>query len=206
MANEPTIRLSKTIIEHLMKIYEKGGLALAILLIGSLTMVFAFWLSNNGSIMTSYAFLAAGFCCILFIIIKLYIEIIVQIKYEIQNAQIHADTIDAIQDVALGVSNINYLFTNYILLNTHICGSLFDITKNIIATLPAGKYVTESNVFSSSEIFIHSLVDFSKKNRDLGVGLRDAIKNADAKSIKEHMSGLAELQKAANELISKRIG
>ena len=44
MANEPTIRLSKTIIEHLTKIYEKGGLALAILLIGSLIMVFAFFL------------------------------------------------------------------------------------------------------------------------------------------------------------------
>jgi hypothetical protein len=70
MANEPTIRLSTAIIEHLTKIYEKGGLALAILLIGSLTMVFAFWLSNNGSIMTSLAFLAIGFSCILFIIIK----------------------------------------------------------------------------------------------------------------------------------------
>jgi hypothetical protein len=190
----------------LTKIYEKGGLALAILLIGSLTMVFAFWLSNNGSITTSLSFLAVGVFCILFVIIKLYIEIIVQIKNEIQNGQIPAETIDAIQDVALGVSNINYLFTNYILLNAHICGSLFDITKNVIATLPAGKYVTESSVFSSSEIFIHSLVDFSNRNRNLGVGLRDAIKYADAKSIKKHVSGLAELQKAANELISKRIG
>jgi hypothetical protein len=206
MSNEPTIRLSTAIIEHLTKIYEKGGLALAVLLIGSLTMVFAFWLSNNGSIITSYALIAAGFCCILFVIIKLYIEIIVKIKTEIQSAQIHAETIDAIQDVALSVSNIYYIFTNYILLNAHICGSLFDITKNVIATLPAGKYVTESNVFSSGETFIRSLVDFSNKNHDLGVGLRDAIKNADAKSIKEHMSGLAELQKAANELISKRIG
>jgi len=104
------------------------------------------------------------------------------------------------------VSNIHYIFINYILLNAHICGSFFEIKKNIIATLPAGKYVTESSVFSSSEIFIHSLVDFSKRNRNLGVGLRDAIRNADAKRIKEHMSGLAELQKAANELISKRIG
>jgi len=75
MANEPTIRLSTAIIEHLTKIYEKGGLALAIPLIGSLTMVFAFLLSNNGSIMTSYALLAAGCFCILFVIIKLYIEI-----------------------------------------------------------------------------------------------------------------------------------
>lgn len=206
MNNVPSANtLSSAIIRPLLEAYKMGGIALVFLIIGMLLMAFAFTLTAKGGSneALTYGFLVTGIVCILAVIGIAYILVLVPINNTIKKARENEDALNSVQSAALTLSEINKELTTFVFLNTHALGQSFETIRSLLGKFPGANIFLQSRAFTSSEAFVKTLVTYASASRDMGSGIHDAIRRADAKEIRQYVERIAQLKEKTDEFFAK---
>jgi hypothetical protein len=205
MTDDPSVKFGEFVLKLLVEAHKQGGIALAVLLVGTVCMVFAFMLANTANTIAAYSLLAVGALCILAVITIIYYLVILPTQRVVEKARQNQDTINSVQEVALQATKINADLTDYVLVHTQTLAQHLDLIKLVIEKLPLGKSVTESPAFANGHQFAQSLVAYARRGRDVGADLHEAIKNADAAKIKVIASDLIALKGSLKLLNAPRV-
>jgi len=199
------VKLSEKIIGSVIRAWEVGGWALAILVIGAATVLMAFWLALWGRDALAFSFLAGGALMIGFVGYKFYVEAILPAKRASERLEQNAELMDSVQEAAIALTDIISQLNDYALLNADRIVSTIDGLKDKINQFPGGNLITNSSYFAKGDNLAKGIRSVAATSRNAVQEIRDSVTKADVARISAHLENLKGVkQTIETELLNAR--
>ena len=201
----PEVKLSEKILGSVIRGWEVGGYALALLVLAAATLVMACLLALWGREQPAIAFLLVGTAVLLFVGYNFYVKAIIPAKRATERIEQNSAMVDTVQEVALILTDIISQLNDYALLNTEAIVSTVEHVKEQIARLPGGSFLVGSSYFAKGENLARGVRQVAASSRNVVTDVRDSITKADVSRLGNHLEDLKQLkQTIEQQLLSAR--
>jgi hypothetical protein len=190
----PVVKFSDQITGSVIKGWEVGGYALALLVLAAATLVMACLLALSGHERSAIAFLLVGSAVIVFVGYNFYVKAIVPAKRATERLEQSGPMVDTVQEVAILLTDIISQLNDYALLNTEAIVSTVEGVKERIARLPGGSLLIGSSYFAKGENLAKGVRQIAASSRSVVADVRDSITKADVSRIGGHLEDLKQLK------------
>ncbi|WP_456621239.1 MULTISPECIES: hypothetical protein [unclassified Bradyrhizobium] len=199
----PAVKFSEKITGSVIKGWQVGGYALALLVLAAATLVMACLLALSGHEQPAIAFLLLGSAVIVFVGYNFYVKAIVPAKMATERLEQNGALVDTVQELAILLTDIISQLNDYALLNTEAIVSTVEGVKERIARLPGGSLLVGSSYFAKGENLAKGVRQVAASSRGVVADVRDSITKADVSRIGRHLEDLKQLkQTIEKELLS----
>jgi len=189
-------RVSDVVIGGVIRGWTAGGALLALLVVGVVTILFAFFLAlQSGSQRNAITFLIAGFIPIFFVGGIFYLQAIIPARDATRRLKEHAHMLDAIQESALQMASIVRQFSYFALYHANDIVSTLDEARAALKIVPLGigNKVLDLNYFKKGDEFASAIRAVANRTDIAVADVRDSVARADASKIVAHLKDLKEL-------------
>ncbi len=189
-------KLSDVVIGGVIQGWTAGGALLALLIVGVVTIVFAFFLAlKSGSELHATIFLAVGFVPILFVAAIVYLRAFRPARDATRRLKEHAEMIDAIQQTALQMAIIVRQFSYFAVQHANEIVSTIDDARNVLKPIPLGigDKVLNLAYFKKGSEFANAIRAVANRTDIAVADVRESVARADASKIAAHLRDLKEL-------------
>jgi len=188
------VRLSEKVLGSVIKAWGKGKEALTFLVIGTASILFAFFLAMSGKDLMAVGFLMVGCLIIGVVAYKFYKEAIVPTVVATEHMKKNSELIDSVQDASLELIAIITQLNDYALENADKIVAGIEAARTGLKWVPNGEKILEFDVFKKTNDFAKGIRRVAKGSRETVSDIRDAITKADATRINAHVRDLKTLK------------
>lgn len=188
------VKASEKILGVIVTGWDKGREALVFLLIGTASIIGAFWLVILDRELLAIAFLLIGLITIGIVGYKFYFDAVVPARVASQNIERNSELIDSIQDAAITLTELITLLNDYALSNADSIVTVVDNAKGALSRLPGGQLIANSEYFTKGDNLARGIRRIAAGSRDVVKEVQDSIAKADVKKITTHIANLKQVR------------
>jgi hypothetical protein len=189
------VPLSNKTLETVIRAWKAGKETLTLLVIGTIGILAAFALAlKEANVFLVAAFLIVGFGPVLFIIYKVYVDVVNPAAKAKATIKQHAELLDAIQQATLQLTDIVSQLNDYALIHATSLVKVLEQAKDAVGFIPGASKLLGSSYFKKSEEFVVGIRAIASKSREITNDVRESVSKADARHIVEHVESLRQLK------------
>ncbi len=202
------ILLSDKVTGAIIKGWQIGNAALAMLVLGAICIVMAFLLTlNKQDGIFVFSFLGFGAICVLFVAFEFWVRVIRPAMAAINQINDNKELLDKIQEATLQMTSIISQLNDMALIHANAVVGIVSTAKSKLKNIPIANLVLDMPAFQKPESFVTATRSIVSQSKTVISDVEESISMADTKRISEHVRALdelrrfieRELQKAATE-------
>jgi hypothetical protein len=184
------VKLSEKVLGSVITAWKIGREALTLLVIGTVTILLAFWLAMVEKQGMAIAFLLAGCAIIGVVAYKFYTDAVIPVVKASKDIKQNAQLMDAVQDAALELTSIIQQLNDYALVNADQIVSAVDQARVVLNLLPGGAKILELEYFKKGERFARGIRSVAAGAVKVTADIQASVTKADAGKIAKHVREL----------------
>jgi hypothetical protein len=184
----------------LTRAYKAGGFGLAILTLGAILMLTAFFLSGPTPI--RYTVLAIGALLTFFTLIYVYIKELLPLRHAQAGASESMDMIDAIQKAAIELTDLASDFQALAFKNASQIATVLTQARPILRSLPLIGGIADSEMVVQADKLSGVIVSTTQNAREVILNLKKALINADPSYIESHLADLKSYRTEVENMLA----
>jgi hypothetical protein len=180
---------------EVIRAWQIGGAALALLVLGGIAILAAFGLAIKGLVLLPVIFLIAGFSPIALIGYKIYFETVRPALEVTKKIAANTELLNAVQEAALQTATIARDFSDYALTHANEIVTGIDQAKFALNLAPraVAEKVLNLAYFKQGDEFARGIRIVANRIHDVVGDVREGIDKADAGRLLPHLTQLREL-------------
>jgi hypothetical protein len=192
-------RFSDAISDPLLKAYRAGGLVLALLTLGAILMLNAFFWDRPGPI--RYIILAMGAILTFFTLAYVYLKEFPRVRRAQAHVIANKEMIDAIQQSAIELTELASDLQSLAFKNANQIAEVLTLARPLIRKIPLIGQAADSEVMVEAEGLSRAIVTGTQNTRKIIGDLRQALVEANPKYLKTHLEDLRRYREEVNRML-----
>jgi hypothetical protein len=184
----------------LIKAYGAGGFGLAILTLGAILMLTAFFLNQPAPI--RYTVLAVGALLTFFTLIYVYVKELLPLRRAQATVIENKEMIDAIQQAAIELTDLASDFQALAFKNASQIAQVLTEARPIIRNIPILGHIADSDLVVRADDLSGLIVSTSQSTREVILNLQKALIEANPGYIKAHLADLANYRGEIGQMLA----
>ncbi len=203
MANRAAIsdfkRFSDAISDPLVKAYRAGGFGLALLTIGAIFMLTAFFW--NGPTVIRYIVLLIGALLTFFVLAYVYFKEFPRVRRARASVAENKEMIDAIQQSAIELTAIASDLQALAFKNASQIAEVLTVARPLLRKIPLLGQAADSEAMAKAEGLSRLIVTSTQNARQVVADLQQALIEANPKYLKVHLDDLRRYRGDVNKML-----
>jgi len=193
--------LSEAIFEPLNRAYKAGGFGLAILSLGALLMLLAYFWKEEGPF--RLLFLFSGLLMVMLPAGFFYLKDIRPLLRAQNSVEQNKELIDSVQRTAIELTELASDLQSLAFKHAKDIGDLVQRVKPLLAIVPGLTKLTESEAFISAERLSIAIVDTTVKAKEVIKNLETALVQSNPAGLKRYLAELSALRGEVERILRK---
>lgn len=192
-------RFSDAISDPLIKAYRAGGFGLALLTVGAILMLTAFFW--NGPAVIRYIVLLIGAVLTFFVLAYVYFKEFPRVRRASASVAANKDMIDAIQQSAIELTGIASDLQALAFKNANQIAEVLTLARPLIRKIPLLGQAADSETMAKAEGLSRLIVTSTQNARQLIADLQQALVEANPKYLRAHLEDLKRYRAEVNRML-----
>jgi hypothetical protein len=192
-------RFSDAISDPLVKTYRAGGFGLALLFIGAIFMLTAFFWT--GPTVIQYIVLLTGALLTFFVLVYVYFKEFPRLRRARASVAANKEMIDAIQQSAIELTAIASDLQALAFKNASQIAEVLTVARPFLRKIPLLGPVGDSEAMAKAEGLSRLIVNSTQNARQVVTDLQQALIEANPKYLKVHLDDLRRYRGEVNKML-----